>query len=184
MYAMICCRPDLTHGMSCVSRFMDNPGIAHWEAVKWMLRYISGTLDYSLVYGNQVTNLDPLIGHVDSDYAANIDTRKSLTGYVFTLFGTTICWRSTHQSVVALSTTESEFMAMTDAVKEAIWLKGILSQLGLKQDKLKIYCDSQSAMHLSKHHFYHDRSNHIDIKYHFVRYVIDRGDKDILKIRT
>lgn len=121
---------------------------------------------------------------MDSDYATNLDTRKSLTGYVFTLGGTAVSWRSTHQPVVALSTTEAEFMALIEAVKEAIWLKGIVKEFGIDQKSVKIYCDSQSAIHLSKHQAYHDRSKHIDIKYHFIRDVADRGEVKILKIRT
>lgn len=99
-----------------------------------------------------ISDKEPLIGYVDSDYAANVDTRKSLTGYVFTLYGTSVSWKSTHQPVVALSTTEAEFLAMTEGVKEATWLKEIICQFGVHQDTVSVHCDNQSAIHLVKHH--------------------------------
>ncbi|XP_065874841.1 uncharacterized protein [Euphorbia lathyris] len=152
MYAMVCTRPDLAHAVSLISRFMANPGRAHWSAVKWVLRYVKGSLSKGLSYGGAEALVDDVAGFVDSDYTGSIDTRKSQTGYVFTVFGTAISWRASLQSVVTLSTTEAEFIAVTEAVKEAMWLRGVLTELGVTQiDGLKIYCDSQGAIHLSKH---------------------------------
>lgn len=119
--------------------------------------------------------MQPVEGFVDSDYAGNLDTRKSLTGFVFTFFGTSISWKTILQSVVALSTTEAEYIAVTEAIKEALWLKGIISELGLKQEQVVVHCDNQSAIHLSKHQVFHERSKHIDVKLHFVRDVIAKG---------
>ena len=82
---------------------------------------------------------------MDSDYAGDLDKRRSTTGYVFTFSQAPVSWRSTLQSTVALSTTEAEYMAMTEAMKEAIWLQGLLDDLGVEQDMLKINCDSMSA---------------------------------------
>ncbi|KAL8469102.1 hypothetical protein ACS0TY_032080 [Phlomoides rotata] len=96
MYAMVCCTPDLTHAMSIVSRYMSDPGRPHWEAVKWIMRYLNGSVEKGLKFQKRAEGSVPLVGYVDADYATNIDTRKSLTGYVFTLFGTTVSWRSTH----------------------------------------------------------------------------------------
>lgn len=89
---------------------------------------------------------EALKGYVDSDYAANLDNRKSQTGFVFTLFGATISWKSMLQSVVALSTTKVVYMALIEAVKEVVWLKGILSEFGVNQDYANILCDSKSAV--------------------------------------
>lgn len=100
------------------------------------------------------------------------------------MFGTAITWKATLQSVVALSTTEAEFTAVTEAIKEALWLKGFISELGIRQDKVVVHCDSQSAIHLSKHQVYHERSKHIDVKMHFVRDVLAKGDVSLEKIST
>jgi len=105
MYAMVCTRPDLSHAVSMVSRYMHNPGKEHWQAVKWILRYILGTIDVGIKFQKQeMFNLDNrVVGYVDSDYAGDLDKRRSTTGYLFTMAGGPVCWRSTLQSTVALS---------------------------------------------------------------------------------
>ncbi|XP_073046052.1 secreted RxLR effector protein 161-like [Primulina eburnea] len=151
MYLMICTRPDLAYSVSMVSRFMAHPGKEHWMALKWILRYIKGTMYKGLRYRGDTVDGNVIKGYVDSDYAGSIDTRKSLTGYVFTLNDTAISWKATLQPVVALSSTEAEYMAVTEAFKEEKWMKGFVMELGLKQECLTVYCDNQSAIHLSKH---------------------------------
>ncbi|XP_073122952.1 secreted RxLR effector protein 161-like [Henckelia pumila] len=133
MYGMVCTRPDLAHAISVVSRFMSNPGRAHWEALKWIMRYLKGPANTELMFKRQEAATIPIKGYVDSDYADNIDSRKSLTSFIFTAFGTTVSWKYMLQSVVALSITEAEYIAVTKAIKEAIWLKGFVNELGIKQ---------------------------------------------------
>ena len=184
MYAMICSRPDLAHAVSVVSRFMANPGKEHWSAVKWILRYLKGTLDTGLKFGECTEDQVKAEGYVDSDYAGSIDTRKSLSGYLFTVCQGTVSWKANLQTVVALSTAEAEYMAITEAVKEAIWLKGFVTELGFEQQQVVVHCDSQSAIHLSKHQVFHEKSKHIDVKLHFVRDVVSQGGVKIQKIST
>ena len=93
MYAMVCTRPDLSHAVSVVSRFMSKPGKVHWEAVKWIMRYLKGSTDVCLVFEGQKNR--GVVGYVDSDYAGDLDKRRSLTGYIFTVFGCTISWKAT-----------------------------------------------------------------------------------------
>src|SRR4051812_15054759 len=112
-----------------------------------------------------------------------MDSRKSISGYVFTMFGTSISWKSTLQKVVALSTTEAEYIAFTEAMKEALWLEGFAKQLKLQGRGITVKCDSQSAIHLSKNSAYHERTKHIDVMLHFVR-VIERGKVQVLKVST
>lgn len=133
MYAMVYTRPDISQAVSMVSRYMYNPGKGHWQAVKQILRYIQKTIDVGLLFEQGDTVGQGVIGYVDSDYAGNLDKRRSTTGYVFTFAGEPISWKSTLQSTVALSTTEAEYMVITEAVKEAIWLQGLLENLGLVQ---------------------------------------------------
>ncbi|XP_038984402.1 secreted RxLR effector protein 161-like [Phoenix dactylifera] len=129
MYAMVCTRPDLAHAVSAVSKFMANPGRQHWDAVKWIFRYLRSTTDHGIMFVRQQD--DPsVVGYVDADYAGDLDDRRSTTGYVFTLAGGPISWRSMVQSLVALSTTESEYMAVAEAAKEALWLTGLVQGAG------------------------------------------------------
>lgn len=110
MYAMVCNRRDLAYAASVVSRFMSKPGLTHWESLKWLMRYLKGAAGTGLYFSKNTFKEEALVGYVDSDYAGSIDTRKSLTGFVFTLYGTTISLKSNLQSVVALSTTEAEYV--------------------------------------------------------------------------
>ncbi|KAG8472415.1 hypothetical protein CXB51_035361 [Gossypium anomalum] len=126
MYAMVCSYPDLSYAVSAVSRYMANPGKEHWIAIQWILRYLRCTIDVCLQFGR---TRDGVIGYVDADFTGDLDRRRSLTGYVFTIGGCAISWKATLQITVALSTTEAEYMAITEACKEVIWLKGLFSEL-------------------------------------------------------
>ncbi|KAF3626835.1 putative ribonuclease H protein-like [Capsicum annuum] len=172
MYAMVCTRPDISHAVSVVSRYMAYPGKAHWQAVKWILRYLRGTSNVCLEFGR---NTNTLVGVVDSDYAGDLDKRRLLTGYVFCISGCAISWKATLHYVVALSTTEIEYMVVTEAIKEYLWLKGLFAELSPHQGDIIIFCDSQSAIHLTKDQMYHERAKHIDIKYHFILKSIIEG---------
>jgi hypothetical protein len=167
MYAMVCTRPDIAHAVSVVSRFMAQPGKEHWQAVKRIFRYLRGTADVGLIYGGDSRCL--VAGYSDSDYAADVDGRRSMTGYVYTLGGSVVSWKATLQPTVTLSTTEAEYMALTEAAKEGIWLKGLVSDLGIHHDQATVFCDSLSAICLAKDHLHHDRTKHIDVRYHFLR---------------
>ncbi|XP_052197308.1 secreted RxLR effector protein 161-like [Diospyros lotus] len=183
MYSMISTRPDLAYSISLLSRFMSNPGKSHWDAPKYVLRYIKGTTGVGLSYMKRGENLD-LVGYVDSDFAGDRDTRKSTTAYMFSLGGNCISWKAQLQPLVALSSTEAEYVALTDAFKEAIWLQGILSEIHLLVRNADIFCDNQSAIHLCKNPVYHERSKHINIKYHYVRDQVATRKVSIQKIPT
>lgn len=167
MYAMVGSRPDLAYGVGLISRYMSRPGEIHWEAVKWLLRYIKGACNKCLTY---TKGKDFAIeGFSDFEYAADLDRRRSISGYVFRVGGNTMSWRSCLQSVVALSTTETEYIALTEAIKEGIWISGLLEELGYAQKKFSIWCNSQSGICLSKNKVYHEKTKHFATKYHFIR---------------
>jgi hypothetical protein len=126
MYAMVYSRPDLSHAMSVVSRYMDNPGREYWKVVQWIFRYLRGSSNACLCFGKSE---DGLFGYVDSDYASDLDRRRSLMGYVFTVGGCVVSWKACLQTIVAVSMTEAEYMAIADGTKEALWLKGLYSKL-------------------------------------------------------
>lgn len=181
MYAMVNTRPDIAHAVGVVSRFMANPDKEHWEAVKWILRYLKGTTDLALCYGGSDICLQ---GFVDSDLAGDIDSRKSTTGYVFTLGSAAVSWVSRLQRIVTISTTEAEYVAATEACKEMVWLRSFMKELGKEQDKCRLFSDSQSAIHLAKNVAFHSRTKHIDIKYHFIRSLLEEGQFTLEKIHT
>ena len=121
-----------------------------------------------------------LEGYVDFNYANDRDSRKSTTSYVFTLCGACISWKSQLQPIVALSTTESEYI--TEALKEAIWLKGLISEIGMSKGDVVVFSDSQSGIQLAKNPVFHDRTKHIDVRFHFIRDVIARNVVHLEKI--
>ena len=121
---------------------------------------------------------------MDSDFTGDLDKRKSTSGYVFTLAGGAISWVSKLQMVVALSTTEAKYMASTQACKEAILIQRILEEIGHKQEKIFLFCDSQSALHITRNPTFHSRTKHIGVQYHFVRELVDKGTVDMQKIHT
>jgi hypothetical protein len=100
--------------------------------VKWIFRYLKGTAEYGILFSRQ-PGTNSVVGYVDTNYAGEVDDRRSTTGYVFTLSGGPICWKSTLQSIVAMSTTKAEYMTVAEAAKEALWLKGLVKELGLNQ---------------------------------------------------
>ena len=114
---------------------MANPIKDHWNVIKCIFRYLASTIDYGLLY-DQKTASKKVAGYVDSDHAGDLDKRRSMTCYAFSFGGGLISWKSVLQSTVALSTIEAEYMATTNAAKEAIWLKGLVEELGFKQDAI------------------------------------------------
>jgi len=121
-------------------------------------------------------------GFVDEDWVGDLDQRRSTSGYVFNLFGGAVSWMSKKQSVVALSTTEAEYMAATHASKEAVWLQRLCSSMGLVEGAIRIDCESQRAIFLAKNPAYHSKTRHIDVQYHFMRDMIE--DKKVLLVKV
>jgi hypothetical protein len=125
-----------------------------------------------------------LIGYVDSDYADDLDRRRSLTGYVFTVGSCDVSWKVVLQPVVALSTTEAEYMAIAEACKELIWLKGLYAELWGVDSCINLFSNSQSAIYLTKDQMFHARTKHIEIKYHYVGDEIEKCKLKVCKIST
>jgi hypothetical protein len=165
--------------VGAVSRFNSNYGLSHWKAVKRVLRYLKGTKHYTLEYKRGAGDIR---GFCDADWANDINDRRSVTGYVFTLNGGAISWNSKKQPTVALSTSEAEYMALGQAAKEGIWLKTLLKDLRFDSQNnhpILIFSDSQSAIALSKNAVHHARTKHIDIRHHFIRETIEPKQVEI-----
>ena len=144
MYLMVCTRPDIAYAVSVLSRFMSNPKEKHWRFVKMLLKYLKTTREYSLIYPNQNTTI--LTGYSDSDHAGDLGDRKSTSGFLFILSGCTISWKSVKQSTVAISSSEAEYIALSQATQEAIWFKALLKELGFPQEQITICGDNISSM--------------------------------------
>ncbi len=169
MYASIAMRPDISFAVSTLSRFLEDPGNAHWEAVKCIFQYLSGTKDLELTYS--VEHHD-LVGFMDADGATQ-EHRHAISGYVFLINGGAVSWSSQKQELVTLSTAEAEYIATTHAAKEAIWLRKLIFELFPDLNMpTTLYCDNQATLRLATDDNYHARTKHIDIRYHFIQHVV------------
>ena len=174
-------RPDLSYVVGVLSRFSNQPRNNHWKAGMRVLRYIKGTLDYGVTYkaGSSLT------GHCDSDWAGDIDSRKSVSGYCFSLGSGIFSWISKKQPTVALSSTEAEYKAACFASCEAVWLRRILWHLGVQEEHATVLrCDNQSCMAIAKNPVFHARTKHIEIQYHYVRELIKDGIVELVYCPT
>ncbi|XP_068657890.1 secreted RxLR effector protein 161-like [Aristolochia californica] len=174
MYVMVCTRPDLAQAVSMVSKFLSNSGRQHWDAVKWIFRYLRGTTNYGIMF-NIKQSVPLVVGYVDADYAGDLDDRRSTTGYVFTLVGGPICWKSMVQSIVTLSTTESEYIVVAEAATEALWLTGLVKELGVQQGGVQLHCDTR---------VYHARTKHIDVRFHKIKDLVSSSELLLEKFHT
>jgi len=163
---LLATRLDLAYSVCLVARYMERPTEMHLSAIKRILRYLKGTASYGILYTKREEV--KLTGWSDSDYAGDIDDRKSTSGYVFMIGDSAIAWSSKKQPIVTLSTTEAEYVATTSC--QGIWLRRILQQLNEDQKKVTtIHYDNSSSIKLSKNLVMHGRCKHIDVRFHFLR---------------
>jgi hypothetical protein len=166
MYLCLVSFPQLSFAMRTLSQFMQTPGKVHWEGIKRVLRYLKGARDLQLVLGGVDEGLE---GFSDSDFASQPD-RHSISGYAFLYGGGAISWSSKRQLIITLSSTEAEYVVLTHAAKEAIWLQALISEvLHPLPDPTPIFCDNNGAKALAKDDTFHAQTKHIDIRYHFIR---------------
>jgi hypothetical protein len=176
-------RPDLMYAVGLVSRYMERPTEMHLQAVKRILRYLRGTTEFGIIY--RKGDEGQLRAYADSDYAGDVDDRKSTSGFVFMLGTGAVSWSSKKQPVVTLSTTEAEFIAAASCACQGVWLRRILGNIGLEQmTSTVIYCDNNSAIKLSKNPVLHGRSKHIDVRFHFLRDLTRDGVVELVYCNT
>ena len=178
MYISIGTCPDISFAVQQLSQFLDCFNLTHWEAAKRVVRYLKGTRGLKLYLGGPV--VANLCGYTDSSFANCVDTRKSVSGYCFSLGSGLVSWAARKQKTVSTSTCESEYVAASDASKEAVWLRRLL--LGLLHPQVKatpLRCDNNGALVLTGDPSFHARVKHIDIKYHYIRELVEAN---ILKV--
>jgi hypothetical protein len=182
-YLSVISRPDISAAVAALSQFMAKPSKDHWIGVKRVLRYLKGTLDYGLKYSADEN--PTLVGYSDSDWAGDINTRRSTSGYVFQVANSTVSWSSKRQRTVAKSSTEAEYIALSLAAQEAIWLQRLLYDVGFKIRKpITIFEDNQGTIELAKNAKYHNRTKHIDICHHFIRERVQSKEINVVYCRT
>ena len=180
---LTCTRPDILYAVGYVSKFMESPTEVHLQAAKRILRYLKGTLNMCLSY--EASQEFKLLGYSDSDWARDVDDRKSTTGFVFFMGETAFTWSSKKQAIVTLSSCEAEYVAATSCVCHAIWLRNLLKTFRMEQENpTEIYVDNKSAIALAKNPVFHDRSKHIDTRYHYIRECIAAQQVKLEHVRT
>ena len=175
-------RPDIMFAVCLCARFQSCPKESHLKAVKRILKYIKGTQNLGLWYGKQ-SELD-LVGYTDADFAGDRMDRKSTSGTCQFLGGSLVSWSSRKQTSVALSTAEAEYVAAGSCCTQLLWMIQTLSDYELIFRKVPIMCDNTSAIMISKNPVLHSRTKHIEIRHHFIRDHVEKGDVELIHIDT
>ena len=176
LYAAVVTRPDIAYAVQALGRHLQGTMDEHFVAAKRVLRYLKGTKELGLKYGGMTAGKPTVVGYADADWASDKDTRRSVTGYLFMLNGGAISWASKLQPTVALSSSESEYMAACYAAQEAIHLRRLMGSLGFTQEEPTIiYEDNMGCIGMSENPIMHQRSKHIDIRFHFLRETVANG---------
>ena len=182
MYLATCTRPDIAAAVSELSKFSQNPGSAHWEGVKRVLRYVSGTISDGLMYkrGAQVE----VCGYSDVGHAGDKETSRGRTGYVFLSAGAAISWRSSMMKLVTHSSCESEYVGLSEAGNEAVYLQQLQGEMCIGKSSVLLLGDNESSLKLAMNPVFHQRSKHIRIKYHSLRDRVEEGLIELCKVDT
>jgi hypothetical protein len=177
-------RPDIAFAVGYVSRFLSEPHEDHLLAVKHILRYLAGTVNWGIQL-KKGSGKTALVGFTDSDFAGDVDSRKSTSGVFFFLNESPVTWQSTKQSMVAQSSCEAEYVAAANGACQALWLSRVLGELeGDKVVVPALMVDNQSAVALMKNPVLSGRSKHIEVKYHLVRESAEQGKIEVKQVRT
>ena len=183
LYVARTCRPDIAFAVSQAGRFADDAKQEHWKAAKRILRYLKGTPEKGLLF-KRAEGCEKLVAFSDSDYAGCVDTRRSRTGYAIFLFGNLVDWKSRMQKVVALSTAEAELIALVEAAKETLYFKSVLQEMGIHIGVPVINCDNQPCVNILKNGGNFQRAKHIQIRYHFLRKMIEKDELEVRHVRS
>ena len=155
--------------MTLLAHFQSNPGPLHWKALLHVLAYIKGTLNYKIVYNQDMRGSTKPLGYVDVDYSGDLDIRRLMSGYVFLMAGGLVLWSLKWQQMVVLSTTEAKYMSMTRGSQQALWMHNFLLEINFEQPLPATLCvNNNSLIALVKSTKGHAQAKHIDIQYHYV----------------
>ena len=164
-------RPNIVFFLCLCATFQSDPRESHLAAVQRIFRYLKGTEFFGLWYPKDFTM--SLLGYTDAGFLVD---RNSTSGMAQFLGPCLVLWGSKKQNYVALSTTEAEYVATTACCSQLLWLKQKLSDFGMDFSSIKILCDNTSTINISKNHVHHSRTKHIDIRHHFLRDHVEKGN--------
>jgi hypothetical protein len=169
MYLMVCTRPDIAFAISQLSRYNSNHGLEHWNALVHVVRYVKGTKGLGITYKGGCLLYPSIFS--DASFASDVDSKKSVSAYISYVGGGPVSWKSKVQSTTALSSCESEYIALCAAAQEAVHLKGLFLELvpEVAGTPVVIYEDNMSTIQISKNPVLHERQKHVEVKYHYVR---------------
>ena len=167
---MIGMQPDVAYTVTKMSQFTANPNKEHLDRALYICCYLLGTSKYSLVYDGKGGG--GLIGFADSDWASDPITRKSTTGYLVKLANGVFCWNSRAQKSIALSSTEAEYMSLSDTSRQLVWICSLFEELGVQLMPIPLCSDNQGSIFLASNPVQEKRIKHIDLRYHYIREVI------------
>ena len=185
MYLAVATRPDISYAVGVLARFNKNPGPQHWKAVKHLFRYLKATLDLKLTYAPTPSHDALFMTYSDADHGGNPDNGRSTGGYVVKMGTGAISWSSQLQSIVALSTTEAEFVASTSAGHEILWLCNLFHELGYPLSSASpLLIDSRSALSVARNPEHHGRMKHLDLHFYWLRDEVDKGNISVTHVRT
>ena len=182
LYLMLGTRPDIAYAVTKMSQYAANPSQEHVDKALYICRYLRGTMDYSLVLDGP--SKEGLQAYSDSDHGADPEKRRSVTGNVVMLANAAVLWTLHAQKTIANSSTEAEYMAVSDCSKQVMWLKHMFKELGMPLSKIPIYSDNNGAIFISNNPVQERRMKHIDIKHHYIRQCIEDGDVEVLRVDT
>ena len=184
MYAMVCTRPDIAFAVIQVAKFSNNPSKKHWTAAKRILRYLKGTQEYGLTY-TRASEFD-VQGFSDSDWAGDLDTRRSTSGYVFTVLGSPLSWCSRLERPVSLSSCEAELVSLLQGGKEAIWIRKALKSYGFPCDRpMVLWEDNQGCIAIATNQRgMSSRTKHVATRYFAIRQFVEDGEVEISYVST
>ena len=172
MYAATGTRPDIASAVGIVSRYLQNPKLIHCNMVRQILYFLRQYPDKGLTY-RRVEN-PKLSGYCDASWANNEDY-SSISGFTFLFGSSLVSWSSKKQPVIALSSTEAEYVTVTSAAQEALWFQALLKELGYNQETVILHEDNEACINLTKNPQEYKRTRHIQVKYHFVRKLVQAG---------
>jgi hypothetical protein len=187
MYLAIHTRPDIAAAVGICGKFVSNPTQEHWSAVKRIIRYVAGTIQFGLNLGGSKKGIDSVVleAYSDSDWAGDHDDRKSRSGIISLICGSVVCYASKKQPVVATSSAEAERIAVHELAKDVVWVRQVLSDLGYKQSEpTQIYEDNLACIAQTKNDTQSSRSRHMDVKYHYARELVAAGVIQLTYVNT
>jgi hypothetical protein len=180
LYIMLGTRPDIAFAVTKLSQHAANPTEEHLSKALYICRYLLGSANYAMVLNGPSNG--GLMAYADSDWASDPNTRKSTTGYMVKLAGAVFSWSSRAQKTIALSSTEAEYMSLSDTCRQLLWVKSLMSELGIELSPIPLFGDNQGAIFLASNPVQEKRIKHIDLRYHFIRDVVQNKQVELFFI--